>query len=129
MANRIAYPVVLTPDECGYLVYVPAFNIDTSGKDMADAMEMARDAIGIVGIEYQDQGLALPNIDDGEMITEANDIVTYVDIDFDAYRLKCDNRRVRKNVTIPYYLNLKAEKLGLNFSRILEEALLVKVGY
>lgn len=129
MANRIAYPVVLTPDECGYLVYVPAFNIDTSGKNMADAMEMARDAIGIVGIEYQDQGRTLPDVDSGKFVTEKNDIVTYVDIDFDTYRLKCDNRKVRKNVTIPYYLNLKAEKLGLNFSRILEEALLAKVGY
>ena len=129
MANRIAYPVVLTPDECGYLVYVPAFNIDTSGKNMADAMEMARDAIGIVGIEYQDQGRTLPDVDSGKIITEKDDIVTYVDIDFDTYRLKCDNRKVRKNVTIPYYLNLRAEKLGLNFSRILEEALLAKVGY
>ena len=99
MANRIAYPVVLTPDECGYLVYVPAFNIDTSGRDMADAMEMARDAIGIIGIEFQDQGLDMPDANAGEIVTEKNDIVTYVDIDFDAYRLKCDNRRVRKNVT------------------------------
>ena len=66
MANKIAYPVVLTPDERGYLVYVPAFNIDTSGRDMADAMEMARDAIGIVGIEYQDQGKDLPAADEGD---------------------------------------------------------------
>lgn len=129
MSNKIAYPVVLTPDECGYLVYVPAFNIDTSGENMADAMEMARDAIGIVGIEYQDQGIELPSVDSGKIVTEKDDIVTYVDIDFDTYRLKCDNKKVRKNVTIPYYLNVKAEKLGLNFSRILEEALLAKVGY
>ncbi|SEI47644.1 Predicted nuclease of the RNAse H fold, HicB family [Lachnospiraceae bacterium A10] len=129
MSNKIAYPVVLTPDECGYLVYVPAFNIDTSGENMADAMEMARDAIGIIGIEYQDQGIELPSVDSGKIVTEKDDIVTYVDIDFDTYRLKCDNKKVRKNVTIPYYLNVKAEKLGLNFSRILEEALLAKVGY
>ncbi len=129
MSNKIAYPVVLTPDECGYLVYVPAFNIDTSGENMADAMEMARDAIGIIGIEYQDQGMELPSADSGKIVTEKDDIVTYVDIDFDTYRLKCDNKKVRKNVTIPYYLNVKAEKLGLNFSRILEEALLAKVGY
>ena len=129
MSSRVAYPVVLTPDECGYLVYVPAFNIDTSGKDLADAMEMARDAIGIVGIEYQDQGMQLPNPNEGELEKEKNDIVTYVDIDFDVYRMKADNRRVRKNVTIPYSLNAKAEKLGLNFSRVLEEALMTKVGY
>lgn len=127
MDNRIAYPVVFTPDECGYLVYVPAFNIDTSGKNLADAIEMARDAIGIVGIEYHDQGKELPECDAGDYTTEEGDIITYVDIDFDDYRRISDNRKVRKNVTIPYYLNVKAEKLGLNFSRILEDALIAKV--
>lgn len=129
MANKKVYPIVLTPDKCGYLVYIPAFNIDTSGKNIADAIEMARDAIGMVGLELQDQGKDIPVEEFGKIEKEDGDIVTYVDIDFDLYRLKNDNRRVRKNVTIPYYLNLKAEKIGLNFSRVLEEALLAKVGY
>ena len=52
---------------------------------------------------------------------------TLVDIDFSEYRRKHDNRMVKKNCTIPYYLNVEAEKRGLNFSRLLQEALLSKI--
>lgn len=50
-------------------------------------------------------------------------LLTLVDIDFDAYRRKADNRAVRKNVTIPNWLNIKAEEMGINFSKVLQEAL------
>jgi post-segregation antitoxin (ccd killing protein) len=50
-----------------------------------------------------------------------------IDVDFVAYRRKHDNRMVKKNCTIPYYLNVEAEKLGINFSRVLQEALLQKL--
>lgn len=126
--RMMAYPVVITKDGPDYLVYIPAFNIDTAGKSIADAIEMARDAIGLVGIEFEDEGKKLPDPLEGEIVKEKeDDIVTYVDIDFDEYRMKHDTRKVRKNVTIPYYLNIKAEKIGLNFSRILEEALMEKL--
>lgn len=127
--GRMAYPVVISQDEADYLVYIPAFNIDTSGKSIPEAIEMARDAIGMMGIQFEDEGKEIPGSDYGEYELENNDIVTYVDIDFKDYRMKNDSRKIRKNVTIPYYLNLRAEKVGLNFSRVLEEALLVKLGY
>lgn len=129
MEERKAYPVVLTKTEKGYLVYVPDFDINTFGSSITDAIEMSRDAIGLAGISLQDMEQELPVENSIEFSTNPNDIVTLVDIDFDSYRFKNDNRKVRKNVTIPYYLNIKAEKLGLNFSRVLEEALLVKIGY
>ena len=49
-------------------------------------------------------------------------ITSVVDIDFDQYRSELDNRLVRKNLTIPYWMNVKAEKLGMNFSYVLREA-------
>ena len=47
---KTAYPIILTPNEGGYLVYAPDFNINTEGRDLADAMEMAADAISLCGI-------------------------------------------------------------------------------
>lgn len=85
--KKFAYPVVLTEDGPDYLVHVPAFDIDTSGKSLVDAIEMARDAIGLVGIELEDEGKEIPDPSEGEIVKESeNDIVTYVDIDFDGYR-------------------------------------------
>lgn len=127
METRV-YPIVLSKDGNGYLVNIPDFEIDTEGNDLADAIFMARDAIGIMGIQMQDDGEVLPVPFQKEFETNKGEIVSYVDIDFDEYRKKHDNRMVRKNLTIPYYLNVEAEKQGLNFSRILQDALQEKLG-
>ena len=55
-----AYPVILTPAKIGYVVYVPDLDINTQGTDVADAIEMARDAIGLWGITEEDLGRPIP---------------------------------------------------------------------
>ena len=52
-----------------------------------------------------------------------NEIVTLVDVDFSEYRRKNDMRAVKKNCTIPSWLNFEAEKAGINFSAVLQAAL------
>lgn len=54
-------------------------------------------------------------------------ILSYVDINMDLYRQKYGNKTVRKNCTIPQWLNNKAEELNINFSKTLQEALIKKV--
>ena len=53
---KAVYPIILTPAERGYVVFVPDLDINTEGEDLADAIEMARDAIGLWGITEEDQG-------------------------------------------------------------------------
>jgi predicted RNase H-like HicB family nuclease len=114
---------VLTPVDTGYVVYVPDLAINTEGKDLADAIYMARDAIGLWGITQQDFGRSIPEPSSNLPKVSGNEIVTLVDIDFDTYRRANDNRTVRKNLTIPSWLNERAEKAGVNFSQILQEGL------
>jgi hypothetical protein len=54
---------------------------------------------------------------------KAEEIVSMVDIDFTAYRRKNDMRTVRRNVSLPSWLNTEAEKSGLNVSAVLQAAL------
>ncbi len=84
---------------------------------MADSIEMARDAIGIMGIDMEDDHKKLPVPSDLATMKTGNltDIVTLVDVDFAEYRRKNDLRTVRKNCTIPSWLNFEAEKAGVNF--------------
>lgn len=121
------YPTILTKDGNGYVVHVPDFRIVTEGSDLADAIFMARDAIGIMGIELKDEGKPLPEAHSRNFYTEPGDIVTLVDVDFTEYRKKNDNRAIKKNCTIPYWLSVKAEKEGINFSRVLQDALKEKL--
>lgn len=59
---------------------------------------------------------------------EDNDIVTLVDVDFGEYRRKVDNRAVKKNCTIPYWMSVEADKAGVNYSRVLQDAITVLLG-
>ena len=121
-----AYPIVMTQGKEFIVVFVPDFNINTQGKDVPDAIEMARDAIGLMGIDMQDDGEALPeasSIASAQAEAPSGAIVSLVDVDFAEYRRKNDMRVVKKNCTIPSWLNFEAERAGVNFSAVLQAAL------
>lgn len=119
-----AYPIILTQGKKYVIVYVPDFDINTQGENVAEAMEMARDAIGLMGIDMQDDGKILPKPTPIADVKAENGIATFVDIDFDEYRRKNEMRSVKKNCTIPSWLNYEAEKQHINFSETLQNALM-----
>lgn len=118
-----------------FLVCVPDLEIFTEGVTFADAIEMARDAIGLTGIsmENHNEELPLPSAQevaiekvrqDTEEVDFSKGVLTYVDVDFSEYRKKVDNKTVRRNVALPSWLNYEAEHAGINVSRVLQEALM-----
>ena len=119
-----SYPIILTPDAGGYVVEIPDFAIGTQGDSIPEAMEMARDAIGLMGIDMEDDGKSLPIPSTLERVSKGpGDIVTLVDVDFTEYRRQNDMRSVRRNVSLPCWLNAAAEKAGINVSAVLQAAL------
>jgi len=132
---RKAYPVIFTQTQDVVLIEVPDLSILSEGKDIADAIEMARDAIGINIISRQDNNETVPepsaisdiDIEKGTFAGEGSNFTSVVDIDIDEYRRKVDNRTVRRNVTIPNWLNVEAEKAHINVSKVLQEALMQKL--
>ena len=133
------YPTFILDTKDGsehpFLVCVPDMEIFTEGDSFADAIEMARDAIGLAGVSMEDNKEELPFPSDQEKVialvkkdTEVVDfskgILTYVDVDFAEYRKKADTKTVRRNVALPGWLNYEAERAGINVSRVLQEALM-----
>lgn len=121
--------------EHSFLVCVPDMEIFTEGDTFADAIEMARDAIGLAGISMEDnkevipvpsdQNTAIKKVKhDTEDIDFTKGVLTYVDVDFSEYRKKVDTKTVRRNVALPGWLNYEAEHAGINVSRVLQEALM-----
>ena len=122
---KTTYPIILSKGKEYIVVYIPDFDIGTQGKNEAEAMEMARDAIGLIGIDMEDEHESLPTptlIKDIQTEKES-DVVTLVDVDFAEYRRKNDMKSVKKNCTIPSWLCYEAEKAGINFSATLQAAL------
>lgn len=122
---KAAYPIVMSKGAKHIVVFVPDFNINTQGADYAEAMEMARDAIGIMGIDMEDEKEPIPRPSDVAAISKERegDVITLVDVDFTEYRRKNDMRTVRRNVSLPSWLNAEADKAGVNVSAILQAAL------
>lgn len=133
------YPVIFTQlDDKKHtvLIEVPDLEILTEGFGMPNAIEMARDAIGLKVITMEDQKEKIPNprmikeIDalQGTFAQEGEGLVSMVDVDFAEYRRRMDNKAVRRNVTLPNWLNQEAEKAHINVSGVLQEALMLKLG-
>jgi len=133
------YPTFILEDEGYHLVYVPDMEIYTQGEGFVNAIEMARDAIGLKGIVLEDNGLELPVPSSSALVMEkaletvedidfTKGVLTFVDIDFAEYRRAADNKTVRRNVTLPNWLNVEAERANINVSGVLQEALMKALG-
>lgn len=133
------YPVFITEYKKDFLVYVPDMDIYTEGKSMVNAIEMARDAIGLKGIDFEDDEKTIPLPSNREKAIEkakadadifdySTGVLTLVDVDFYEYRRRMDNKTVRRNVTLPNWLNAEAEKAQINVSRVLQDALMSILG-
>jgi predicted RNase H-like HicB family nuclease len=129
--KKTAYPIVVTltdDKKMPYSAYIPDFDRYTQGLDMADVLCQAQDLIALAGIDLQDEGKKIPSpslLDD--VITKSGQEKALVIIDFDTYRARHENRTVRKNVTIPSWLNAQAQDARLNFSATLKNALKEKL--
>ncbi|MDD6334260.1 MAG: type II toxin-antitoxin system HicB family antitoxin [Clostridia bacterium] len=126
------YPVFFTKTNNNVLVEVPDLDILTEGKDMNDAINMARDAIELKCVSLEDAKENIPNpsniselnANNGTFADEGDTFISFVDIDSAEYRKKIDTRTVRRNVALPSWLNYEADQAGVNVSRILQEALM-----
>ncbi len=128
---KLVYPACFYPDEDGYTVVVPDLKgCVTEGKDFAEAWEMVVDAAS---------GWVLTSLEKGEKIPDAskqedimadeyeNGFVNLIVLDMDNYAEKYGEKSVRKNCTIPAWLNTRAEAANINFSAVLQEALQEKL--
>ena len=124
---KAVYPIVMSKGESHIVVYVPDFDINTQGENYADAMEMARDAIGLMGIDMEDDKAAIPSPSELDAIRQepdyADKTITLVDVDFVEYRRKNDMRAVRRNVSLPSWLDAAAKEADINVSAVLARAL------
>lgn len=117
------YPVVITPADGGYDVYAPdLFGCRTCGDTLAEALEMAEDAVATWLWASEQNGDAIPE-PSPYAAAEPPAFVSLVKADTDAIRRMRDSRAVKKTLTLPAWLNAEAEAAHLNFSSVLQEAL------
>jgi len=123
---QLTYPAIFYEGEGGYAVEVPDLPGCTSGGvTIAEAIVMGTDAAS---------GWVLTELEDGKPVPKASPIegihprkggfVSMLVLDMDSYAEKYGNKAVRKNLTIPAWLNTFGEERNINFSQVLKESLM-----
>ena len=127
---KYVYPAIFTPESDGsFSINFPDLEgCFTCGDTLEDGLEMARDALALVLYGYEKENREIPAPSTLTSFTiEPNEFVNYVVCDTIVYRKKHSNRAVKKTLTIPEWLNEAAMAMELNFSQILQEALILKL--
>ena len=126
MKRKLVYPAIFqTENVGGYSVSFPDLpGCYSQGDNLEEALDMARDAVGIYLSQLEADGKAFPVATELVKIAkEENETIVLVDMDLLAYKQRHDNRAVKKTLSIPGWLNTMAEREGVNFSGILQAAL------
>lgn len=125
------YPAVFYPEEDGrYSVIFPDLNdLATYGDTLADAFAMAQEACGqYLFTSLRDGGhLPSPSSLDDVQKEDAHALVNMICVNLDAYARAYDDKAVKKTLSIPAWLNTACENLGINFSKVLKDALIAKL--
>lgn len=125
---KLVYPAIFTPciEKKGYTVEVPDFpGCVTEGDSLADAIEMGIDAASGWILDEMEDGNTYPAASDYSSIhADGESFVNLLVLDMDAYAEKYGSKAVRKNITIPAWLNTYGEKNNINFSKVLTDALM-----
>ena len=128
--NRLFYPAIfhMAEDE-GFWVSFPDFpECLTQGDNMEQAYEMAVDALGLCLSERVDHGLEIPDATSHDKINiKEGMLLVIIEFDMAEYRRKHRSKAVKKTLSIPEWLNEEAVKAGINFSQVLQEALILKL--
>jgi len=127
--SKLFYPAIFhKAEEGGFWISFPDFpECLTEGDDMEQAYEMAVDALGLAITSRIESGEQLPECSFPDETETEDGILLVVQFDMLAYQKKHNSRAVKKTLSIPEWLNAEAIAAGINFSQVLQEALMLKL--
>lgn len=101
----------------------------TQGDDVQDAYEMAEDVLCLRLYDLEESNEPIPTPSNpADIPFEHGSFITLISVDTLEYRKFHDNKAVKKTLTIPQWLNSIAEREGINFSQVLQNALKEQLG-
>ena len=127
---KYVFPAVFTLEKNGqYSINFPDIEgCYTCGENIEDALMMAEDVLAFTLYDYEKEGLEIPQPSlRTDIVINSNEFINYVLCDTIEYRKMHNNKAVKKTLTIPEWINETASAMGLNFSQILQEALLDRI--
>ncbi len=127
--EKLFYPALFhKAEEGGFWISFPDFpECFTEGDDMKQAYEMAVEALGLVLVNRKEEKEVIPDPSDLDKIQNEEGTIVIVEFDMLEYQRKHNSKAVKKTLSIPEWLNEEAVLMGVNFSQVLQEALMSKL--
>ncbi|MBR4608726.1 MAG: type II toxin-antitoxin system HicB family antitoxin [Lachnospiraceae bacterium] len=129
--NKLFYPAIFhKAEEGGFWITFPDIpECMTQGEDMQQAYEMAVDALGlaITSRKQERESIPVPSQPYDLKVGEG-ELCVVIEFDMRAYQKRTNSKAVKKTLSIPQWLNEEAMEMGVNFSQVLQEALIQKIG-
>lgn len=128
--NKLFYPALFhIAEEGGFWISFPDIpECLTEGDSMEQAYEMAAEALGLALSCMEENGQSFPAPSTfNNVCVEENAFLVVIEFDMEAYKKKHNSRAVKKTLSIPEWMNEEAIALGINFSQVLQEALMAKI--
>ena len=116
------YPAKLIQTTHEYIVDFIPFQCKVTGKSLDEVFEKAQNALGKHLNSLNPKDIPTSSTMHCCKLKDNESILT-VCCDLNEYRRKYENTYVRKNLTIPSWLNKLAEENNINFSQTLQKAL------
>lgn len=124
MSHKFFYPAIFEPEDVGYSVYVPDIpGCMTQGDTIEEALNMVQEVIGLM-LEDKKPNQYPPPSNPKDVTTTGNQFVMMVEFDKLAYDRKYNAKAVKKTLSIPAWLNNAAKEHNINFSNVLQNALM-----
>lgn len=119
----LTYPAIFTLENDEYWVeFIDLKGCFSDGKTLAEAMENAKEAMGLFLEDLTEYPKCTTDIKSIKL--KENQIISFVSVDLEEHKRKYENKSVKKTLSIPAWLNTMAEKENVNFSQILQKALM-----
>ena len=123
---KYVYPAVFKKEPEGYSILFPDLeSCYTQGDTLEDGIEMAEDVLAFTLYRLERDNGIIPAPSDAKLVTVGDDeLITLIKCDTTEYKKRNSNKSVKKTLTIPEWLNEEATAKGVNFSQVLQEALI-----
>lgn len=127
--EKLFYPALFhKSEEGGFWISFPDFpEFFTEGDDMKQAYEMTVEALGLALVNRKEEKEEIPDPSDLDKIQNEDGTIVIVEFDMLEYQRKHNSKAVKKTLSIPEWLNEEAVSMGVNFSQVLQEALMSKL--
>ena len=123
---KYVYPAVFSHDEEGYYVRFPDIeNCFTDGDTIEEAIENANDVLPLMLTAFEDDSDPIPEATAIDKVAlSEGEFASLIYADTVEYRKKFNNKSGKKTLSIPAWLNTIAEQNNVNFSNVLQNALM-----